>query len=59
MHFSGQHHQANPALDETILKAARNDPAASYEVGQFVLWRLDDPVGARPYLERGSRGWNC
>src|SRR6202162_2542746 len=31
--------------DETILKAARNDPAACNDIGQFILWHLDDPVG--------------
>lgn len=42
--------------DDAIVKAAQNDPTASNEVGQFILWRLDDPVGARPYLERAVAG---
>jgi hypothetical protein len=41
---------------DTILKAACNDPAANYAVGQFVLWQLDDPIGARPYLRRAVAG---
>jgi hypothetical protein len=41
--------------DETIRDAHRNDPVACNAVGQFLL-ELDDPFGARPYLERAVDG---
>jgi hypothetical protein len=37
--------------DDMILKAASGDAVASCAVGHYVLWELDDPAGARPYLE--------
>lgn len=37
--------------EDVIAQAALGDPAASYQVGAFVLWKLDDPERARPYLE--------
>jgi hypothetical protein len=37
--------------EDVIAEAAQCDPAASYAVGAFILWELDDPVNARPYLE--------
>src|SRR5262249_30536310 len=40
-----------PVGDETIIKVADGDPKANNIVGQFVLWELDDPVAAKPYLE--------
>jgi hypothetical protein len=42
--------------EDVILKAAKNDPAANNKVGQFILWHLDDPAAARPYLERAAEG---
>jgi hypothetical protein len=45
-----------PLPFRTILGAARGDPVASYEVGRFLLWELDDPVSARPYLQRTVGG---
>jgi hypothetical protein len=45
------------AGDNLLLKAADDDPVASEELGQYMLWELDDPTGARPYLERAvARG---
>ncbi|MET4218701.1 hypothetical protein ABIB00_003919 [Bradyrhizobium sp. LB14.3] len=46
-------------IDEQILaSASRFDAAALHVVGRFLLWDLDDPSGARPYLqaafERGN-----
>jgi TPR repeat protein len=40
------------AGDNMLLKAADDDPVASKKLGQYILWELDDPTGARPYLER-------
>ena len=37
--------------EDVIMQAALDDPAASYQVGAFILWKLDDPERARPYLE--------
>jgi hypothetical protein len=42
--------------DETLLKAAGDDPEANSQVGEYILWELDDPTGARPYLERAVAG---
>jgi hypothetical protein len=44
------------AGDETLLRAADDDPAANKEIGEYILWELDDPTGARPYLERAIVG---
>jgi hypothetical protein len=41
--------------EEVIVMAARGDATASYVVGRFILWHLDDPVAARPYLDRAAR----
>lgn len=38
--------------DETILKAAHGNGVANNALGQFILWELDDPTNARPYLEK-------
>ena len=43
-----------PAGEDVILKAADDDPAAAHVLGRYLLWRLDDPVGARPYLETAA-----
>jgi hypothetical protein len=40
--------------EDVILKAASDDPTACYAVGWYLLWRLDDPASARPYLERAA-----
>jgi hypothetical protein len=45
-----------PVGEDTVLKAASDDFAASYVIGRNLLWRLDDPVAARPYLERAAAG---
>ena len=37
--------------DQTLALAARFDAAARHVVGSFLLWDLDDPSGARPYLK--------
>jgi hypothetical protein len=37
--------------EDVILKAVNHDPAACYVIGRYLLWRLDDPFRARPYLE--------
>jgi hypothetical protein len=62
-HF-GVHHRKAIAFgkriaslgEDTILEAASDDAIANYAVGRYVLWELDDPVGARPYLERAAAG---
>lgn len=40
--------------EDTILKAAGGDGAATYTIGCFFLWNLDDLVSARPYLEQAA-----
>jgi hypothetical protein len=45
-----------PLGEETILRAASDDFAANHTIGSYVLWQLDDPVGARPYLKRAVAG---
>lgn len=40
-----------PVGEEVIAEAAQGNPTASYAVGAYILWRLDDPENARPYLE--------
>jgi hypothetical protein len=44
------------AGDDMLLNAADDDPVASKKLGQYILWELDDPTGARPYLERAVEG---
>jgi hypothetical protein len=44
------------AGDDMLLKAADDDLIASKKLGQYILWELDDPTGARPYLERAVAG---
>jgi hypothetical protein len=44
------------AGDNMLLEAADDDPLASKKLGQYILWELDDPTGARPYLERAVEG---
>lgn len=39
--------------EDTILKAAGGD-GATYTIGCFFLWNLDDLVSARPYLEQAA-----
>jgi hypothetical protein len=36
---------------EAAYKAGSGDCEANCAVGQFILWELDDPAAARPYLE--------
>jgi len=43
--------QIAPIGEEAIAEAAEGNPTASYAVGAYILWRLDDPENARPYLE--------
>jgi len=45
-----------PLDEEMIRGASLDDPTANYVVGQFILWELDDPIGARPYLESAFAG---
>jgi hypothetical protein len=40
------------AGDDMLLKAADDDPVANKELGEYILWEMDDPIAARPYLER-------
>jgi hypothetical protein len=62
-HF-GVHHRKAIAFrkriaslgEDTILEAASDDATANYAVGHYILWELDDPSGARPYLERAAAG---
>jgi hypothetical protein len=42
--------------EDTILKAADGEAAANYAIGCYLLWKLDDLVGARPYLEQAAAG---
>jgi hypothetical protein len=44
------------AGDETLRKAALDEPGAIGQIGEYILWELDDPTGARPYLERAVAG---
>jgi hypothetical protein len=44
------------AGDEPLRKAAADDPEANGQVGEYILWELDDPTGARPYLQRAVAG---
>jgi hypothetical protein len=43
-----------PVGDETLSLAAKKDPEALYSVGRFLLWDLDDPRSAIPYLEAAA-----
>jgi hypothetical protein len=40
-----------PVGDEILASAARIDATALCSVGRFLLWDLDDPESAKPYLE--------
>jgi hypothetical protein len=40
-----------PVGDDVIAQAAQGDAGASYKVGAYILWELNNPVAARPYLE--------
>lgn len=50
------HMRIAPVGDDTIVKAGSNSPSACNIIGQFILWQLDDPICARPYLERAVAG---
>jgi TPR repeat protein len=44
-----------PLGDETLVRAAsQKDPSALYAVGRFLLWELDDPGSALPYLQMAA-----
>jgi TPR repeat protein len=44
-----------PVGDETLVRAAaQKDPSALYAVGRFLLWDLDDPGSALPYLQTAA-----
>ena len=46
-------------LDDRVLTLAiKLDAGALYTVGCFLLWDLNDPAGARPYLEGASARGN-
>jgi hypothetical protein len=47
-----------PIDDQILASAARFDAAALHAVGRFLLWDLDDPSGARPYLEAAIQRGN-
>lgn len=60
-HFQTEHRQAlaferkiAPVGEDTIAKAVAHDPAANYAIGHFLLWDLDDPGAAVPYLGRAG-----
>jgi hypothetical protein len=42
--------------EDTILQAAHGDAVASYAIGCYFLWKLDDPASAQPYLEQAAAG---
>lgn len=44
------------AGDEAVRRAADGDPAGLQAVGSFLLWQLDDPAAARPYLQAAVAG---
>lgn len=44
--------------DEVLALAAKLDAAALYCVGRFLLWNLNDPESARPYLEGAAAQGN-
>ena len=43
-----------PIGEDVIAQAAIGDGIASYALGAFILWRLYDAKGARPYLENAG-----
>jgi hypothetical protein len=43
-----------PVGVDIITAAASGDSAANYTIGAFILWRLDLPSNARPYLESAA-----
>jgi hypothetical protein len=45
-----------PLGNDVILNALNDDPSANAVIGQFLLWKLDDPIAAKPYLERAVAG---
>jgi hypothetical protein len=45
-----------PLGDEIVRRVGGDDPVACNKVGQFILWELEDPAGAKPYLERAVAG---
>jgi hypothetical protein len=62
-HFGVHHRKAiafakriAPLGEDTILQAASDDAGANCAVGRYILWELDDPLSARPYLERAAAG---
>jgi hypothetical protein len=62
-HFSTQptvtvafERQLTPVGDDALALAAEQDAGALYSVGRFLLWDLDDPVSALPYLEAAAAG---
>jgi hypothetical protein len=40
--------------EDVIFRATRGEVVAADVVGRVFLWRLDDPIAARPYLERAA-----
>lgn len=45
-----------PVGDDALALAAKQDAGALYSVGRFLLWDLDDPMSALPYLEAAAAG---
>jgi hypothetical protein len=44
------------AGDDTIKRAADGDAFGLHAIGSYLLWKVEDPVGARPYLEAAAVG---
>jgi hypothetical protein len=43
-----------PVGDDALARAVKKDSSALYSVGRFLLWDLDDPESATPYLEAAA-----
>ncbi|WP_426434064.1 hypothetical protein [Bradyrhizobium genosp. P] len=44
------------AGDDAARRAADGDPVGLQAIGSFLLWELDDPAAARPYLHAAAAG---
>jgi hypothetical protein len=52
--FFGRSADIVGGIGEALTRAVKKDPSALYSVGRFLLWELDDPVSATPYLEAAA-----
>jgi len=43
-----------PVGDEALARVVKKDPSALCSVGHFLLWDVDDPESAMPYLEAAT-----